>query len=228
LEDQSQKETTQPQPEERPAEAAEQATPPAAAETGVEPQSTAEPQAVEPTPASEAATAQPTAEPQKPKPQEAPTAKPTGPRLGDLRPGSVVEGKVTRIERYGAFVDLGLVERRDGLVHISELAPYRVRRVEDVVKVGDNVRARVVSVDMGRGRIALSLNDVDAQHYDAEAAARKEEPMLTSMAIAFDRAYGQQREKQGESGGASNRGDRGSKARRDQEMLMEKLRTSKK
>ncbi len=159
-------------------------------------------------------------------PAPARPTKPTGPRLAELQPGKVVEGKVTRIERYGAFVDLGLVEKRDGLIHISEMAPHRVRRVEDVVKVGDEVRARVVSVDLGRGRIALSLNDVDAADYSATTAAPANEPTMTAMAQAFERAYGRQREKETQRQSIGSRRGQGDKMRREQQLLMEKFRTS--
>ena len=146
--------------------------------------------------------------------------KPTGPRLADIRPGMVVEGTVTRVEKYGAFVNLGLVERRDGLIHISELAPYRIRRVEDVVQVGSPVRARVVSVDMGRGRIALSLNDVD-EGIVTEASAGPSEPALTAMALAFQQAQSR-REEQERSGVRG--GEVGSRKKREQEELMRKFR----
>lgn len=161
------------------------------------------------------------------KPREAPArpARPTGPRMAELRPGMVVEGTVTRVEKYGAFVNLGLVERRDGLIHISELAPNRIRRVEDVVQTGSPVRARVVSVDMGRGRIALSLNDVDAETA-TEASAGPSEPALTAMAMAFQQAESKQREREEREQEEVRGGEVGSKKRREQEDLMRKLRSS--
>jgi small subunit ribosomal protein S1 len=69
--------------------------------------------------------------------------------------GSVVPGKVTRTEKYGAFVELepGI----EGLVHISELAMHRVWRVTDVVKVGQEVQVKVLSIDPAQKRISLSL-----------------------------------------------------------------------
>ncbi len=166
-----------------------------------------------------------TAEGEAVEPKAPPPSKPAAPRLAELCAGTVVEGKVTRIERYGAFVDLGLLERRDGLIHISELAPYRVRRVEDVVHVGDSVRVRVVSVDPGRGRVALSLNDVDAEEYDSAAATRSNEPVLTSMALAFERAYSRLRERENGGDNATRREDRGSRKKREHEKLMEKFRS---
>jgi len=192
-------------------------------------QSEQQPSEPEPLAAAASSAAEPAASTETPsQPRPAPTrpAKPTGPRIADLQPGKVVEGKVTRIERYGAFVDLGLVEKRDGLIHISELAPYRVRRVEDVVKVGDEIRARVVSVDLGRGRIALSLNDVDSEENGAVPATTTNEPTLTAMAAAFERAYGRLREKEERRKTSGPRENEGDRKRREQQMLMEKLRTS--
>ncbi|MFO0984590.1 MAG: Tex family protein [Planctomycetota bacterium] len=75
--------------------------------------------------------------------------------LGDLKPGAVLEGKVTNVTRFGAFVDVGV--HQDGLVHISELADRYVKDPMDVVSVGQIVKATVLSVDLERKRIALSL-----------------------------------------------------------------------
>jgi predicted RNA-binding protein with RPS1 domain len=91
--------------------------------------------------------------------------------LNELQPGSVVRGTVARIERYGAFVDIqGMRARVRGLVHISELSAARVNRVEDVVAVGQEVNARVLSVDPQRFRVALSLKGVQQPWQEALAA----------------------------------------------------------
>jgi len=74
--------------------------------------------------------------------------------LEDLRPGMVLEGVVTNVTRFGAFVDLGV--HQDGLIHISELANRYVETPSDVVSVGDVVRVKVLEVDLQRRRIALS------------------------------------------------------------------------
>ncbi|MGC9469083.1 MAG: S1 RNA-binding domain-containing protein [Anaerolineae bacterium] len=79
--------------------------------------------------------------------------KPTS--IDNVEPKMQLEGTVTRTELYGAFVDVGL--DRDGLIHISRLAPGRVRKVTDVVNVGDKVSVWVQSVDPDRGRIALTM-----------------------------------------------------------------------
>ena len=59
--------------------------------------------------------------------------------------GKVYRGKVRRVEAYGAFVEI--LPGQDGLVHISELAPYRVRQTTDVVKEGDEVTVKIIAVD---------------------------------------------------------------------------------
>jgi polyribonucleotide nucleotidyltransferase len=68
--------------------------------------------------------------------------------------GEVFHGKVKRILNFGAFVEI--LPGQEGLIHISKLAPYRVKRVEDVVNLGDIVSVKVISIDE-QGRINLSL-----------------------------------------------------------------------
>jgi len=74
----------------------------------------------------------------------------------EIRPGEVFQGRVTKIIEIGAFVEI--LPGQEGLVHISELAPYRVEKVEDVVRVGQEVVVKVKNVDE-RGRINLSLKE---------------------------------------------------------------------
>ncbi|MCL2406454.1 MAG: 30S ribosomal protein S1 [Defluviitaleaceae bacterium] len=74
-----------------------------------------------------------------------------------IREGDRITGKVSRITRFGAFVDLGSV---DGLIHVSELSWGRIRRVTDAVKEGDTVEVVVVGIDMEKGKISLSLRGV--------------------------------------------------------------------
>ncbi len=71
----------------------------------------------------------------------------------DVEPGAIYTGKVTRIMAFGAFVEI--LPGKEGLVHISELADYRVPRVEDVVNVGDEIKVLVTEIDR-QGRINLS------------------------------------------------------------------------
>ncbi len=72
----------------------------------------------------------------------------------EVKVGEVFQGKVTRILDFGAFVEI--LPHQEGLVHISELAPFRVKKVEDIVKVGDIIPVKVINIDE-QGRINLSL-----------------------------------------------------------------------
>ena len=74
--------------------------------------------------------------------------------IEDVRPGMVLEGVVTNVTAFGAFVDIGV--HQDGLVHVSELADRFVRDPNEVVKAGDKLKVRVLDVDLARRRISLS------------------------------------------------------------------------
>ncbi|GGG33251.1 Tex family protein [Chelatococcus composti] len=75
--------------------------------------------------------------------------------ISDLKPGMVLEGTVTNVAAFGAFVDIGV--HQDGLVHVSQLADRFVKDPHEVVKPGDVVTVRVLEVDVKRKRIALSM-----------------------------------------------------------------------
>jgi uncharacterized protein len=75
--------------------------------------------------------------------------------IGDLLPGMQLEGVVTNVANFGAFVDIGV--HQDGLVHVSQLADRFVKDPRDVVKAGDIVKVRVVEIDLPRKRIALTM-----------------------------------------------------------------------
>lgn len=74
-----------------------------------------------------------------------------------IKEGAQIEGTVSRIVDFGAFVDLGGV---DGLIHISEMSWGRIKKVTDVLAEGDKVKVTVLGVDSQKGRISLSLKDV--------------------------------------------------------------------
>jgi protein Tex len=75
--------------------------------------------------------------------------------IGDLQPGMTLEGIVTNVTKFGAFVDVGV--HQDGLVHISELSDRYIKEPSDVVKVGQIVKVHVLSADSKSKRIALSM-----------------------------------------------------------------------
>jgi protein Tex len=80
--------------------------------------------------------------------------------IGDLKIGMILEGVVTNVAAFGAFVDIGV--HQDGLVHISALASTFVKDPRSVVKPGDVVRVKVLEVDKSRKRIALTMRLSDA------------------------------------------------------------------
>jgi small subunit ribosomal protein S1 len=108
-------------------------------------------------------------------------------RLKDLEPGMIVEGKVTRLVPYGAFVDIGL--RRDGMVHVTEMAQGYVRDPSDVLTVGDVVQVKVLEIDRKKRRVALSIKDLPVE---SETEEEEEEAPPTIMELAFRQAMAQQ------------------------------------
>jgi uncharacterized protein len=80
-------------------------------------------------------------------------------KMSDLRPDMVLEGTVTNVTNFGAFVDIGV--HQDGLVHISVLANRFVKDPRDVVKAGDIVKVKVMEIEQDRKRIALSMRLTD-------------------------------------------------------------------
>jgi uncharacterized protein len=99
-------------------------------------------------------------------------------KIADLKPGMVLEGVVTNVAAFGAFVDVGV--HQDGLVHVSAMSRSFVKDPRDVVKPGDVVRVKVLDVDVARKRIGLTLR------LDDEPGRREAKP-------AEPRGGGQQR-----------------------------------
>ena len=96
--------------------------------------------------------------------------------ISDLKPGMMLEGTVTNVAAFGAFVDIGV--HQDGLVHVSQLADRFVKDPHEVVKAGDVVKVRVVEVDAKRKRIALSMRKDDGS---SAAAPRRDERPAAGM-----------------------------------------------
>ncbi len=90
--------------------------------------------------------------------------------ISDLKPGMLLEGTVTNVAAFGAFVDVGV--HQDGLVHVSQLADRFVKDPHEVVKAGDVVKVRVVEVDVARKRIGLTMRK-DSADARAQASERR-------------------------------------------------------
>lgn len=92
--------------------------------------------------------------------------------ISDLKPGMMLEGTVTNVAAFGAFVDIGV--HQDGLVHVSQLADRFIKDAHEVVKAGDVVKVKVLEVDAKRKRISLSMRRDAAPGRSAEK--RRPEP----------------------------------------------------
>jgi protein Tex len=107
--------------------------------------------------------------------------------IKDLQPGMLLEGTVSNVAQFGAFIDLGV--HQDGLVHVSQLSNKFVTDAREVVKTGDIVKVKVVEVDLARQRIALTMKlDSQPQQKGARGADNNYRP-----AARNERAGGGQR-----------------------------------
>jgi uncharacterized protein len=94
--------------------------------------------------------------------------------ISDLKPGMMLEGTVTNVAAFGAFVDIGV--HQDGLVHVSQLADRFIKDPHEVVKAGDVVKVRVVEVDAKRKRIGLSMRKDDGSQAPAPRGESRGNP----------------------------------------------------
>lgn len=104
-------------------------------------------------------------------------------KWGQIKPGLRATGAVTRLEKFGAFVDIGA--ERDGLVHISEMSDGYVRDPAEVARVGDQVEVAVLEVDRGKRQIRLTMNIGPEEYLDEE---EEEEELPTAMEVALRQA----------------------------------------
>lgn len=126
--------------------------------------------------------------------------------LADLKPGMTLEGVVSNVAAFGAFVDIGV--HQDGLVHISALSDQFVSDPRDVVKAGQIVKVKVLEVDVPRKRISLTMRLTD----DIPAADSKGANKPTTHRAQASNAVGKGKAEQSRSGGRANRGGGGNSA----------------
>lgn len=109
----------------------------------------------------------------------------------EIKKGMVLSGKVVRIEKFGAFIDVGA--ERPGLAHISELTHDYIRTPEDAVKVGETVEVKVIDFNRRKKQIKLSMKAM--QEPPAAEVFEEEEdkqPALTAMEMAYRKALADQ------------------------------------
>lgn len=107
--------------------------------------------------------------------------------ISDLKIDMELEGVVSNVAAFGAFVDIGV--HQDGLVHVSELADHFVKDPREIVKVGQIVKVRVIEVDIARNRISLSMKKTKEKNHQPKAArvSFQKENSMNAMANAFAR-----------------------------------------
>ncbi len=125
--------------------------------------------------------------------------------VDDLRPGMEVNGVVTNITQFGAFLNIGL--GHEGLVHVSELADHFVNDPNEVVRVGQEVSARVLGVDRGRRRISLSLRGGERSP-GAPGASPPGAPLVDGKGVPLDDIPGRRGRRGGGRGGFGGGGPR--------------------
>jgi len=103
--------------------------------------------------------------------------------LADLQPGMTLEGVVTNVTRFGAFVDVGV--HQDGLVHVSELANRYIKDAGEVVKVGQVVKVQVLNVDPKARRIALSMKALEPAPAQSRPKPQQQKPSLDQQLAAL-------------------------------------------
>ncbi|EGP08304.1 transcription accessory protein [Bradyrhizobiaceae bacterium SG-6C] len=121
-------------------------------------------------------------------------------KVSDLKPGMVLEGAVTNVAAFGAFVDVGV--HQDGLVHISAMSRSFIKDPREVVKPGDIVRVKVLEVDVPRQRIALTLRLDDEIGAKPDRGARNE-PRSNSRAPSSSTPAQRKPAQAGTSGGGA-------------------------
>ncbi len=108
--------------------------------------------------------------------------------LRDLQPGMILEGAVTNVTNFGAFVDIGV--HHDGLIHVSELSSRYVKDPQQVVKAGQIVRVKVLAVDAKARRVALSLKALEERTAAPSRPREKPKPVkLHDQVAALNRRF---------------------------------------
>jgi small subunit ribosomal protein S1 len=111
----------------------------------------------------------------------------------DLKKDMVVNGKVTKLEKFGAFVEIGA--ERPGLMHVSEMSHDYVKKPEDVVTVGQEVEVRILDVDRRKKQIKLSMKVLTPKPVAEEQETEEpEKPAPTAMEIALRKAMSEEGE----------------------------------
>ena len=108
----------------------------------------------------------------------------------EIKKGQTLHGKVSRLESFGAFIELGA--ERPGMVHVSEMSHDYVRRPEDLISVGDEIEVQVLEVNRRKKQIKLSMKALQPQVQEVVEEMQEHTPPPTSMEIALRKAMGEE------------------------------------
>ncbi|WP_444899513.1 Tex family protein [Microbulbifer sp. VAAC004] len=125
--------------------------------------------------------------------------------IKDLRPAMVLEGTVTNVTNFGAFVDIGV--HQDGLVHISALSEKFVKDPHEVVKAGDIVKVKVMEVDVARKRIGLSMRLSDEPGEQGSGGINKGDQRENRQAQRYNKQQGNRQQKGAQGNSRGSMGD---------------------
>lgn len=125
--------------------------------------------------------------------------KPLGLEWRDIKKDMAIKGKVSKLEKFGAFVELGA--ERPGLLHVSEMSHDYVRQPEDVVSLGEEIEVKVLEVNRRKKQIKLSMKALHEKppvkpepQPEAQPKAEPEKPAPTAMEVALRRAMSEDKE----------------------------------
>jgi ribosomal protein S1 len=126
----------------------------------------------------------------------------------DIKKGMVIKGEVVRLEKFGAFIEIGA--ERPGLAHISELTHDYIRSPEDAVKVGEEVEVKIIDFSRRKKQIKLSMKALQTppSQYRQEEDEVEAAPVLTAMEVAYRRALEKQDEPEETASAASDSKDK--------------------
>lgn len=131
----------------------------------------------------------------------------------EIKKDAVLKGTVTKLEKFGAFVEIGA--ERPGLVHISEMSHDYVRSAEDAVKVGDEIEVKVLGVDRRKKQIKLSIKALTEPELEVEEPeAEPQKPAPTAMEMAWRKAQ--------EGGSRRERAEKNKKASREMDDILDR------
>jgi len=147
----------------------------------------------------------------------------------EIKRGMVVKGKVTRLEKFGAFVDVGA--ERPGLVHISEMAHDYIKSPSEVVKEGDEIEVQVLNVNQRKKQIKLSMKALEekpaklAKQIQQEGSAEPlhNEPVPTAMEVALREAMERSNDEEEETPASKGKRKSASKSQEIEDILSRTL-----